>query len=470
MVTTTVSKKPPLILKPLWAALSFALPLGAFFARPLGLNAEQSLLLGVLVQVILAWSANLVHRDLASAYLVLWFLFVGKATPVQVLNFPLSENFVLIASAFLLSAAISKTGLADRLARMAFSKFARSPRSLVRFSYIVGGALIFLIPQPFPRVIIMASLYTSFLSKTRLDEETKAVLQFSIFTAATVTSMLFLNGDIVLNNAVLGFAGVSLSFVEWIAKMTVPALAVTVLSYLAFVRVFHISKRPFAEIASDSASPEAPAGIEEPSGKLSRDEIKVAILTVVLIALWISEPLHSLSAAWAAAIIVAALFAVGILKIRDFREINLSLIVFLTAAFSIGKVLAVNGIAQSLNERLFRLLPDFGSLWYFPVLALLVMALHMMLGSCVTTLSLVIPSLVMAMEGALPAVYAAFFAYSIVNMQYLLPIHQVTIMIGAGKGYYSQKQTMRFGVVQIGLVLVSISFIFVPWWKLIGAF
>jgi len=247
-------------------------------------------------------------------------------------------------------------------------------------------------------------------------------------------------------------------------------MIISALSYFAFVRVFLISKEPFSGPDLSMNKETISDGKDAAGSGLSKDEIKVAVLTTILIALWISEPLHTISAAWCAAAVVAALFAVRILRIKDFGEINLSLILFLTAAFSIGKVLAVNGIAQRMNEQLFRILPDSGSFLFFPVISILVMTLHLILGSCVTTLSLVVPSLVGALEGTMPAVLAAFIAYSIVNMQYLLPIHQVTIMIGAGKGYYSQKETILFGLVQSAIVLVAISCILGPWWTLTKAF
>jgi sodium-dependent dicarboxylate transporter 2/3/5 len=461
--------RPHLVTKPLLAALSFVLPAGAAILRPLGLDAEQCWLLGTLVQVILAWSASLTHRDIASAYLILSFLFIGKADFRQVLNFPLSPNFVLIVSSFLLSAAIVKSGLADRLAHLTFSRFARSPRELVRFSFVAGAALIFLIPQPFPRVIIMASLYSGFLARTELPARERSVLLLSVFVASTTTSMLFLNGDIVLNNAALGFAGVSLGFAGWIEYMFLPSAAVSLLAYVAFVLLFRVGKEPFASARVPSAPSSGERSAPEGAKALTRGEIKVAVLTVVVILLWLTEPIHSISAAWSAAIVVVALYAARCLEFKDLKEVNLSLILFLTAAFAIGKVLDANGIAAKLNEHLCRLLPPRGSAFFFPTLALLVMALHLLLGSSITTLSVLIPSLVETTAGLAPPIVIALLAYTAVNMQYFFPIHHVTIMIGAGRGYYSQRETLRFGLVLVPIVLLSVSFLLIPWWKLIGA-
>ncbi|MBU1080976.1 MAG: hypothetical protein KKB59_10860, partial [Spirochaetes bacterium] len=87
-----------LVPRPLYAVASFSMPVASFLARPLGLGPEASFLLGILAQVIVAWTAGFVHRDVASCWLLACFALVGEAGPSQVLTFPLSGNFILIAS------------------------------------------------------------------------------------------------------------------------------------------------------------------------------------------------------------------------------------------------------------------------------------------------------------------------------------------------------------------------------------
>jgi sodium-dependent dicarboxylate transporter 2/3/5 len=56
-----------------------------------------------------------------------------------------------------------------------------------------------------------------------------------------------------------------------------------------------------------------------------------------------------------------------------------------------------------------------------------------------------------------------------VSTHYLLPIHHVTVMIGAGKGYYSQRETLTFGLVLSLLVPAAAALLYIPWWRVIGA-
>ncbi|MBU0929074.1 MAG: anion permease [Spirochaetes bacterium] len=456
-----------LVPRPLYAVASFSMPVASFLARPLGLGPEASFLLGILAQVIVAWTAGFVHRDVASCWLLACFALVGEAGPSQVLTFPLSGNFILIASAFLLSVAISKSGLADRMVRRAFSRFARSPRGLVRFSFVAGAALALFIPQPFPRVIVLSSLYAGFMAdKAVPDRERRAVL-LSVFVASTGTSMLLRGGDVVLNNAALSLAGASLSYGRWAVLMLAPSLLVTALSYAAIVALFKVSSASFPVPSGDGRADEAARGARRP--RLPPSEARVAAVTAALVVAWMSEGLHGVPAAVSAAAAVAILFLTRSIGLRDLKAVNPSLMLFLTAAFSIGKVLAANGIAERLDGLLLRALPPSSSPSYFLAMAVLVMALHFVLGSSLTTMSVAIPSLVAATAGAVPSELVGLFAYSVITMQYFLPIHHVTVMIGAGEGYFEQKDIAALGAVMAVVVPLYAAYALAPWWRLVGA-
>lgn len=464
---TVVSWGRCLIPRPPLALLSFLAPCVALLARPFGLGTEASLLLGVLVQVLLAWIIGFAHRNVASLWLLAAFLSIGEAKPVEVLNFPLSGNFVLIVAAFLISEAITKSGLSERLVRLLFGRFANSPRGLVRFAFVAGAALALFVPQPFPRVIVLSSLFSTFLADRDLAENHRRACLLAVFAATTGTSMLLKGGDVLLNNAALSLAGADVSYARWAALMFVPSLAVSLLSYLALVRVFRVPSTPFSRPEATGGAGGQPSDMKEaPSGS---GPALVSVVVAALVLAWVTEPLHGLSAAASAAIAVAVLLAFRALSPRDARVIDPSLLIFLTAAFSIGKTLAANGIAQRVAELVGKALPAASSPWYFLAMAVLLMGLHFVIGSVLTTMSIAIPSLVAAAAGAVPPELVGLFAYSVITMQYFLPIHHVTVLIGAGKGYYSQKDTIAFGAAMALIVPLYAALVLVPWWRLIGA-
>ena len=453
---------------------TFCIPALCLLFRPFSFTAAQSLLLGALLQCILCWATNLVGRGIVSTYLLLCFLFIGSAKPLQVFSFIfaptelfsrnflfLSENFIFIFSSFLLSTAITKSGLADRLARTAFVKFAKTPVSVVRFSFIAGTLLIFLIPQSFPRVMVMASLYLSFFDRIKISPKMKSALLFSIFVATLAGIPLFINGDIIMSYAALGFAGTTLSYLGWLKYMFVPSFLLMVVMYFIFNLLFGIKKEQFELLEKKQDD----KGIAESSSKLLPNEKKVIVTSAVLIILWITEGLHGIASAHVAGLIVIALFLLRVLSLPDLKVVNFSLMMYLTAAFSIGRVLSANGMAGVINSYVFRLLPDANSIFYYVVMALVIMVLHFILGSVFTTLSIVIPTLI-SLPGSDP-IMMTLLAVSLVNTQCFMPFHHVTLLIGAGKGYYSQKETFKFGICMFFVMMLYIPFVLNQWWRIV---
>jgi di/tricarboxylate transporter len=369
---------------------------------------------------------------------------------------------VFIAASFLLSQAIINTRLAERIAALTFKKFAASPAGVLLFSFVSSVLLMFFIPQPFPRVIIMASLYQSFFNTVSITPKTRTALLFSIFAASNAASALFINGDVSLNYAALGFAGVSLSYLEWITYMFVPSFLLMIASYFIIRVLFGITKDKFTVLPVPRN--EEKAGYN--NSKLSAGEKKVIVTSLLLIALWLTETLHKIPAAYAALAVVVVLFMLRVLHVADLKSVNPSLLLFLTAAFSIGRTLSANGIAAALTGKIFAYLPAPGSMAHFPAIIVMVMLLHLILGSSITTLSVVVPALANDVSAAAPVV-TALLSFTLVNMQYFLPIHHVTIMLGAAKGYYSQRETLKMGLCFFFVMIFFMLFVFLPWWRFI---
>lgn len=70
-------------------------------------------------------------------------------------------------------------------------------------SFVFGALMIFIIPQQFSRVIILAFIYDQFLKEREVHDDAKEVLFYSVFIGSISTCMFFINGDILLNYSVL---------------------------------------------------------------------------------------------------------------------------------------------------------------------------------------------------------------------------------------------------------------------------
>ena len=102
------------------------------------------------------------------------------------------------------------------------------------------------------------------------------------------------------------------------------------------------------------------------------------------------------------------------------------------------------------------------------MIVLVSMALHMILGSNVTTLSVVLPGVLLISSGVVDPITVMFITYVAVCAHYLLPFHSVIILIGNGNKLFSSKDTIKYSPVLTVIVIFSIFFIYRTWWKVLG--
>lgn len=442
--------------------LSLLGPILLLVWQPLGMTFRQTAIVAAVVLTIIWWTSNLIPKIPASLFLLAIFWLGSGAAPEVVFSFPLSETFPLLIFTYLFSHAVSTSGLVEKLIAPLLHRIATTPIRLVLSMLLVYLATVFLIPQPLARLILVTAIFDSYLKETNASAEAIQVFNFASVLYYILVNMLLTRADLIMNNAALSFAGITgMDDLTWLRYMAVPTLVVM---FVLTAALFFIFKR---ELRGSSLVLKAEHKVQ--NNRLTQKEIIVLIIVLVTVILWMTESLHGISGTWITLASTVVLFFVGALKWQDLRAIDVNTLVFLSAAFAIGGVLKAIGAADLLFSHLKALFPLPSSPFYFVVMVLITMAIHMLLGSNTTTLSVVIPGLLVAVGDTLAPPMIMFIAYSSVAYHAILPVHSVAFMIGAEKGLYPPKYVTRFGIFSTFVVYLSILFLYLPWWRLIGA-
>ena len=424
---------------------------------PFGLTLTQAAVAALLVLTVIWWVSKLVDRTIASIVLLLGFFLFGGVGPRTVFSFPLSETFVLIILSFLFSEGVKNSGLLDKLLLPVLSRFARSPGRALGSMLVINLVMIFIIPQPFSRIILCAVIYDRFFRAAGMDDDLRSALLLSLHMCAITVNMAFLRGDLILNNALLSISGAGYSELTWMKYMAVPSLVYSVL-FLVLLRI--VFRRPMAAY---------PAVTPEKAAPWTKAERRSLIVLLIIILLWAAEDLHGVSGT----IIVAAgtllMVPLGLLRPADLKCIDVKLLVFLTAAFSIGGVMKGSGTAQVIFSQFAPLFPDHFSLLYLFIILVVSMAMHMLLGSSITTMSVVVPSLLIIADGVAPTPVLLFSIYIMASAHCVLPFHNVITMIGEGRGCFRSRDMLRCGLSATAPILLAVLFLFYGWWRLMGA-
>lgn len=440
-------------------AISFIAPLLILLIHPFGMNLNQSITVAALVLVVTWWSTGWVNKIIATCVLLLCFVLFSGASPKVVFTFLLSENFPMIALTYLFSQGITNSGLIEKVIQPFLGRHANSPHKILLSIIIVFVLTVYLVPQPLARLIIVASLFDKYMKNTDISSPARRVLMFGCFLFYALVNMLCISADLMLNTSSLAFAGLTMNDEQWMKNMAVPVVIYGALIFGLFSLVF---RKELGEQKKVHL-------IMQPEKVRLKKHDKIALtIIIVTVLLWVTKGLHGINATVITLGATVAMFAVKLLSPKDLKSIDITTLVFLTGAFSIGSAMKASGSAEIIFSRMKDLFPSEYSIWYILLLAAIGKIMHLMLGSNTTTLSLIIPGLMIVSRDILSPEAIMYTAYVSVVVHSLLPFHSVAMMMGTARNYFTAKDVLRFGVPMLALMFVSIICVFLPWWQFVG--
>lgn len=444
-----------------WGArlmLSLVFPAWILFGQPIGLTMRQSAVVAAVVLVIIWWSAGIVKKIPASIFLILAVCLVSGVKKQTIFSFPLSETFPIIVITYLFSQGIANSGLIDKIFQPLLSRLVHTPFQCLLAIMVMFYLTMYIVPQPLARVIIVAAMFHQFLKRSGLPGDTCSVLMYAVFLLYAVINMSAKDADMIMNHVAAGFSDNPIDNGTWMYYMLIPTLITCGLVVLSLLLMFR------KELMGISLK-KWEMGEQKPFSGRQKTALAVIVLTVVL---WMTGGIHGISNTVITLVGTVILFGIGILHREDFKTIDVTTLVFLTAAFSIGGVMKECGAADKVFGVLQGIFPSEFSVWYLMVMVFVNMLLHMILGSNTTTLSVAVPGMMILCGDVVSSPVIVFTAIASVSFHALLPFHSVAMMIGASNGYFPSKYVVRMGAVLTVLTFVAAGGIFLPYWKLTG--
>ncbi len=453
------------IRKPVVFGISFVCPLLLVLLRPLGMDLGQSAVLASLVLVIIWWVSGAVHRLVASCVLLVLFCLFGRTPPTAVFSFPLSPGFYILILSFVFSQGVLNSGLVEKLVTPFLVRHVRSRGRLILTLFICALAFIFIIPQPYSRVILLSIVFTGFCNAVGMGEDARKVVLFGLFTFSLMMNNGLLQGDIVLNTAALGISGIQLGELGWAARMLPPTLVFCALAGLLYAFVY--KKHLVFPKPADGGTTGGDLNKAQAAALSGRDKRNLVFI-VVFVLFWALTPVHGVDQLITIAAGTLLMFLFGLARLRDLATIDVTLLVFVTAAFSIGSVMRGSGVADLLFNRFIPLFPSGFSFGFVLAVVLICMAMHMVLGSNITTMSIMIPGLFTIAAGRMDDTLLMLLIVFSICAHFLLPFHNVIIMVGEGRGCYDGKTMLRFTLPLTVLVVASAMALYLGWWRIAG--
>ena len=348
------------------------------------------------------------------------------------------------------------------------SAVVRDAKSLIISIFALTFVLSLLIPHPFPRAFLILAVVSVIAESAGYGDDDCGKLGFLVFAAAAPGSMFFLTGDSTLNPLVAQYSaeagGMSPSFVDWFLYMSVPMLVALLCTLFLGLFLF----KPSKELVYDR---EQIVAKQAALGKLSVKEIRTIVWLVIAIALWLTVSGDYIGWVTLAIGVALAMPIIGeVLTPASWNAVDIKSLMFLTAAMAVGSVGGATGMnAWIADVVLPSSVPE--NIFLFALLvAALSMIIHMFMGSVMAVLGVCVPAFISFAAGSSVSPLAvALIVFTSINIHYILPFHNLPILIGEGKdaGGYTSKEAMRMGIPLTAVVFIVV-LVEAAWFHLFG--
>ncbi|MEV6085130.1 SLC13 family permease [Streptomyces parvulus] len=458
------------------AALCVALSLCALLAVPANfpaLGGDARLTLAVFALATCAW----IGTPIDDTYIALGAGLALTATGVissDTLFGTLGDATVwLLICAFVLAAAVARTGLAGRAAAFLVGG-ARTVRQLTHLTTAALVVTAFAVPATSGRAALALPVFLA-LAKALADRKRLLVMLALLFPTvillSAVATLIGAGAHLITVSVLWEATGERIGFTQWLLLGLPLAVAS---SHLAAETVLLTTTR-----RADRAGPvhitaeELQRHSDSPvTGPWTQAEKRCVLLLATVVALWCSEPLHHVPPAVVALIgaVVASSPALGTVRLKDaLRTVPWSLLLFMAATMAMGVALADSGAAKWLVSGL---PAHVAPAVFLGVVVAVSTAAHLVLQSRSARSSVLVPLVIAAAVGAgVNPVAAALASTAAAGFCHTLPASAKPVTLFSdipGTPTYTPRDLLRLSAVLAPLTALLVLFFAAAVWPLLG--
>ncbi|MGW4028556.1 SLC13 family permease [Streptomyces sp. NPDC004838] len=379
----------------------------------------------------------------------------------------------LLICAFVLAAAVARTGLAGRAAAFLVGG-ARTVRQLTHLTTAALVVTAFAVPATSGRAALALPVFLA-LAKALAGRGRLVVMLALLFPTvillSAVATLIGAGAHLITVSVLWEAAGERVGFAQWLL-LGLP-LAVVSSHLAAEVVLLTTTRRADRKGPVEITAAQIQEHSEQPvTGPWSPAEARCALLLATVVALWCSEPLHRVPPAVVALIgaVVAASPALGTVRLKDaLKTVPWSLLLFMAATMAMGLALTDSGAAKWLVGGVPLDLPP----WLFLAIVVAVStAAHLVLQSRSARSSVLVPLVVAAAVGAgVNPVAAALASTAAAGFCHTLPASAKPVALYAdipGTPTYTPGDLLRLSVFLAPLIAALVLLFAVGVWPLLG--
>jgi len=447
-------------------AVTALIGLWCLLAPPVGISPEQAQTFAILLVTLALWGTGLVPGYVASTFLFAALILTQAASPAEVFSSFSSSAIWLVVTGFVIGAAISHSGLGQRLGALAQPHLSRSYITLIGGLMLLGMGLGFVMPSSLGRAAVLVPVGMALADALGLKQGTPGRTGVAIIIAigTNMPSFAILPSNIpnvILSGVAESTYGTHFTYGHYLLlHYPVLGLLKSIVIVLLVLKLF----------------PAQIAPIDTAQAKTQESWRRQAALMVILmgtLALWSTDQLHGVNAAWIGlgASLLLMIPQLGFVPPPVFRSsVDFSMLLFVAGALTLGTVVNSSGLGEIIADKVFGALPfaegrDFVNFMSLSLLASLTSIFTTMAG-----VPAVLTPLAPELANTTGFSQEAVMMTQVIGFSSVLFPYQVgPLIVAMGLAGESTrpllKVTLALFAVSV-LALIPMNFL---WWRLLGA-
>jgi sodium-dependent dicarboxylate transporter 2/3/5 len=305
------------------------------FFKPEGLNLPAQRAIVIFILCLVLWMTNIIPLAITSLLAIVLIPLLGVMDTKTAFSLFGNQAVFFILGAFILAAALMKSGLSTRLALIFLTRIKKSPQALL-LSVLLGAAfLAFWMPAHAVAALmfpIILDIARSLKLKPRKSSYGKALF-LSLAWGAVIGGVATLLGG-ARNPLAIGMLWeeyrLRIGFLEWMIAVVPIVLIMLVFAY-AVIRIFFRIDIEDVTLAENTLKEEI-----KQLGKMAREEKAVGIIMVVTIICWMTLS-NTIGLATIAILSAVSLFVFNIVHWKEIEEyVNWGVILMYGGAIALG--------------------------------------------------------------------------------------------------------------------------------------
>ncbi|MCZ2257403.1 SLC13 family permease [Sporosarcina sp. G11-34] len=461
----------------MYIAIAFAVV--GFLIMSIGLpdtfSTSAKMMTGIITFGIILWTFEPIPIGLTALIILLLMLIFNVADMAIIFSGFSSPATYLIVAGMMLATAVNETSLIKRISYKIVKKWGSDAKGLLGSIIVIQQIQAFFIPSTAVRSALMLPVSTMIIETVdaKQGSNLRRMLMLGVAYGGVISGTAVMTaaiGNILTVELLNRFSGIKITYFQWFFYTFPLWLILIPTIWILLLKMFPLPKehQSFPIIEAEMAE-----RIEK-LGPVNQKEIRCLVILIVLVGLWLTEPLHGLHPSVPALIgvVLMTLPKIGVASWETVVQINYNTVLLLSVTLSMGYTFVDSGAAHTISDYLS--VNWFLELIQNPLLAVIVVMLiaqvfHKMISNVSTAVVTLVPIIIsVSVNAGIDPLAVGFVTGLTCLFGYVLVVESMPNLLVHSTGMISQKDFLKPGLYATFLTILATILVATTWWKWIG--